>query len=432
MFYLKLITAWTWFFLLLLSYYILKPLRDGEGSILANQLDRWYLATFIFIVLVMMIYARLVARLSISILIFVVYQFFAACLLGFALIVMTHHTMPTWCVGAFFVWVGVFNVCSVALFWSVLTDLFSKDEAKAWFGVIAGAGSLGAIAGSYATMQLISLLGQDGLLFASFAILQLGFVCGWLFVHFDRMAVAKSVVEIASTSDEDATNATADVSANKNSFKEPEKISLWRGMQRVISHPFLLLICLYILFAKFSATYIYNNLQLAMKTGVEEASRRTELFAQMNLMTQVGSGLFQYVFVGLLIAAIGLRATLIVPSLVIVALFGVFSWQSSLMIMMAAQVIQQIVGYGIVSPTQNMLFTVVPREDKYVAKGFIDTFVFRLGDVVSSKLSTMLATMPISFSSISMALIPCLGIWVWISSRLGGEFQKKESSGHIE
>lgn len=424
----KLVIAWSWFFVLLLSYYILKPLRDGTASILSDQLDFWYLTTFIFIILTMTIYSQLVGRLSPFGLTCVVYQFFAACIMAFAALVSNKSSLPTWCIGPFFVWVSVFNVCSVALFWSIVTDICSKSEAKQWFGILAGAGSLGAIVGSFLTWIFGKHLGQSGLLFVSFIGLECNFLLSWLFLHRYRSPVN---VPLHPESSVDPTklkslNATSITEAQHSDEPLPPT-SLWKGFLRVWSSPYLLGICLFVLFGKFVATFIYNNLQVLMEAQIATSAERTDVFAQMNLVVQIASAIFQYLIVAWLIQHFGLRKVLVIPSVAIIGVFVAIYFNASLNTLIAAQIIQQVIGYGLVGPSQNILFTIVPRQDKYVAKGFIDTFVFRLSDFLSSKASSLLRWTQFELSTISIALIPVLIAWVWTSIRLGKQFENGDA-----
>lgn len=420
----KLLIAWSWFFVLLLSYYILKPLRDGTASILSKHLDFWYLTTFILIIITMAIYSRLVGKLSPFGLSCVVYQFFAACILVFTAIVSNESNLPVWCVGPFFVWVSIFNVCSVALFWSIVTDICSKNEAKQWFGLLAGAGSMGAIVGSLVTWKFGKPLGQSGLLLIAFVGLECNFLLSWFFLrgNWNRPSLESQLPPSTAL-------------ATKKRVQQPSldcneetllPTSLWQGFLRVWKSPYLFGICLFVLFGKFAATFIYNNLQGAMEVQIPSTAGRLEVFAQMNLVVQIASAVFQYLIVAWLIQLIGLKKVLVLPSLAIIGVFAAMCFHDSLNTLIAAQVIQQVVGYGLVGPSQNILFTIVPRQDKYVAKGFIDTFVFRFSDFLSSKATSFLRSTQFELSTISLALIPVLIAWVWTSLRIGKKFEETE------
>jgi AAA family ATP:ADP antiporter len=99
-----------------------------------------------------------------------------------------------------------------------------------------------------------------------------------------------------------------------------------------------------------------------------------------------------------------------------------------------AQVIQQIVGYGLMTPAQHVLFTVVPREDKFQAKGFIDTVIFRFSDVAASNVTRWMGLLHQSLSRLAIALIPLMLLWLLLAVWLGREHRRRtaalENPGH--
>src|SRR6185503_10250405 len=143
----RLLVSWTWFFLVLFSYYVLKPVRDALATE-TRLFGPLYLATFLAVCAALPMYWWLVGRTTRRQLVFGVYQFFVACLIAFAVLLTRGHGDAPWLRNAFFVWVSVFNLYVVAVFWSVMADLFSADEGKAWFGMMAAAGTTGSITAS--------------------------------------------------------------------------------------------------------------------------------------------------------------------------------------------------------------------------------------------------------------------------------------------
>ena len=121
------------------------------------------------------------------------------------------------------------------------------------------------------------------------------------------------------------------------------------------------MICAFTAIGKFAATFVYNNFQhvLALEgLGVEE---RTELFSAMNFYSQSGTLAFQAVLAAALMRLAGVGATLAMACGVIVGLFAWLSVDAGLWPLMVAKVVQEIVGYGLLVPAQQVLFTVVSR-----------------------------------------------------------------------
>jgi AAA family ATP:ADP antiporter len=199
-------------------------------------------------------------------------------------------------------------------------------------------------------------------------------------------------------------------------------------MARVASSRYLLALCGYVLIGKFAATFIYNNLQLSLKASEITAEIRTSWFAQMNLVTQVGSMVIQGLVVAWLFRWIGVRGVLAIPCATVLALLFALTIDPGLGVLIAAQVIQQIVGYGLMTPGQNVLFTVLSRQDRYVSKGFIDTVVFRFSDVLAAQLCTQLISTGTKLPLLAAGIIPLMFVWCFLGVRLGKEYDRRSET----
>src|SRR3954467_3503735 len=180
----RLFVSWTWFFLVLFSYYALKPVRDALATE-TRLFGPLYLATFLTVCAALPLYWRILARTTRWQLVFGVYQFFVACLVAFAVLLAHGHADAAWLRSAFFVWVSVFNLYVVAVFWSVMADLFSAEEGKTWFGAIAAAGTVGSIAASLAGGLVAKHFGLAWLMVVAIAALELSIVMAWLALRSD-------------------------------------------------------------------------------------------------------------------------------------------------------------------------------------------------------------------------------------------------------
>jgi AAA family ATP:ADP antiporter len=140
-------------FLILMAYYVLKPVREAlvlsEGSAeLKSYLSAGQVAV---LAVVVPLYGRLVARFPRMRLINVVTLFFAACPIVFYLLARAHVPLGI----IFFVWIGVFSLMIVAQFWSFANDIYTKDQGERLFAIVGFGASLGAVAGARIADQLI-------------------------------------------------------------------------------------------------------------------------------------------------------------------------------------------------------------------------------------------------------------------------------------
>ncbi|HBV62066.1 MAG TPA: MFS transporter, partial [Rhodopirellula sp.] len=155
--------ATAWLFFLLLGYFVIRPVRETLGSLVAaDDLKHLFYASFLTMLAAVPAYGGLVNSLSRRWLVRVVYQAFALCLVGFWVFLRSEsEVVQSWAAWILFVWISFFGVFATTVFWSVLADLFSSRQAKRLFGFIAAGGTVGALGGALLTSQLGLLLTEE-------------------------------------------------------------------------------------------------------------------------------------------------------------------------------------------------------------------------------------------------------------------------------
>jgi AAA family ATP:ADP antiporter len=139
--------AAAYFFMLLAGYYVLRPLRDQMGIAGGVKTLPWmFMATFLSLLIMQPVYGALVKKLPRRLFITIVYQFFVANLALFWLL-LRFDVATLWVARVFFVWVSVFSLFTVAVFWSLMADLFTSQQGKRLFGSIGAGGTAGALLG---------------------------------------------------------------------------------------------------------------------------------------------------------------------------------------------------------------------------------------------------------------------------------------------
>jgi ATP:ADP antiporter, AAA family len=404
----RLLVSWTWFFLVLFSYYVLKPVRDALATD-TRLFGPLYLATFLTVCAALPLYWRIVARTTRQQLVFGVYQFFVACLVAFVVLLARGHGDAAWLRSAFFVWVSVFNLYVVAVFWSVMADLFSAEEGKTWFGAIAAAGTVGSIVASLVGGLIAKHFGIAWLMVVAIAALELSIAMAWLALRSEPRGRSTSSSSTVPPSSAPASSG-----------------SLLAGLRTVLSSRYLLMICAFTAIGKFSATFVYNNFQHSLRAEGLSVAERTELFSAMNFYSQTGTLAFQAILAAALMRLAGVGATLAAACAVIVGLFAWLSVDAGLWPLMVAKVVQEIVAYGLLVPAQQVLFTVVSGAEKYESKAFVDTVVFRGSDVAAANLCDALARF--SVSAAALAILPLTGAWMALGAWLGREQAARSQS----
>ena len=83
------------------------------------------------------------------------------------------------------------------------------------------------------------------------------------------------------------------------------------------------------------------------------------------------------------------------------------------------QVLRRAAQYGITGPAREMLFTVVPREDKYKTKNLIDTVISRGGDALSGWAFAGLSALGLGMAGVSLVALPLAALWIALAVYLG-------------
>jgi len=301
---------------------------------------------------------------------------------------------------AFFVWISVFNLFVVSVFWSFMVDLYSNEQGKRLFGLIAAGGSAGAIAGPALTAALAVPLGIANLLLVSVLFLSAAVACIHRLLAWDTQPGARLGAEPAGTG-----------SAIGG--------SIWGGIRTVLTSGYLLGACLYIVLFSLLFTFLYFEQARIMATDFDSGAERTRVFALVDLAVNVLALLLQALLTGRLLAWLGVAGTLaLLPAVAVVGfvLVGAFP---TLAVIIAFQIVRRAGEYAVAKPARELLFSVLDRERKYKAKNFIDTVVFRGGDAMSGWLLTGLKVLGLGFAALTAAAVPVALAWLATSWLLG-------------
>jgi AAA family ATP:ADP antiporter len=395
-----LLVAFAWFFALLLGYYVLRPIRE-EMAIRAGvaKLHWLFTATFAAMLLAVPLYSALVARVPRRRAVPWVYRFFLLHLLVFWALVRW-EVAPAWTARAFYVWVSVYNLFVVSVFWSVLADLFTSAQGKRLFGFVAAGGSAGALLGSAVVAGLVGRLGIAGLLLVSAAFLEASARCA--------AGLARQAPPAAGAGDP----------AREGG---PLGGSAFAGFAAVARSPYLLAIAAQFVLFSLGSTFLYFNLARTVAGAFPDPATRAALFAQVDLAVNVAALATQSLATGRIVATIGLAGALVLVPALTAAGFALAALAPGPWTFGAFQVIRRAAHFAVDRPAREVLFTVVPREDKYKAKAFVDTFVYRGGDTASGWLHAALAAGGLALSGLSLAAVPFAmlsgGVALWLARR---------------
>lgn len=400
------------FFCVLTALMVVRPAREALGMQRGIEAIRWlFIGTVIVTLAVNPIFAWLVSRCRRFVFITVTYLFFAAGLLGFyALLVFAPAAVGSRTGQVFYVWFSVFNLFATMLFWALMADRFSLEQSKRLFGAIAVGGTLGAIFGPWLASVLAKPLGAPALLLMSAAFLTVAIGAAWWVTRLgsDRR------INAADTAHDGTPHSESVIGGNA-----------WEGFRSVLRSPYLLGICGYVLILAVMVTLVYfTRLQMVAALS-PDVDTRTATFAQIDMISQVATLVLQALVTGHLMKRLGVAVTLtLLPVTVALGFIGL-ALVGTLAALIAFEATFRAVQRGIMRPARETLFTVVPRADRYKAKAFIDTFVYRTGDVVGAQTEGLLGRLGMGLAALASFAAPLAVVWMALGIGLGYAQRKR-------
>ncbi len=402
--------AWSWLyvFALFLAYYVLRPIRDELGVAGGVRNLPWlFTGTLVAMLAVNPLFALAVRRWPRERFIAVTYRFFMLNLLAFmALLWMATPEQHVWIGRAFFIWVSVFNLFVVSVFWSFVVDVFDAGQGKRLFGFLAAGATVGGLAGSALTSGLVEHVGQTWLLLASILLLEVAVFAT------RRLSQISDAFQRSVQGDDDPHRAVGG--------------GIFAGLTHTFRSPYLLGIAFFILFYSVTSTILYFQQAQIAEANFPDRAARTAFFANIDLWVNVFTLAIQLFLTGRVMGWLGVALTLSILPLVSIAGFASLAAMPTVAVFVAVQVCRRVSNFALARPTREVLFTVVPREDRYKAKNFIDTVVYRGGDQVGSWAYAGLLAIGFTLTGIAWIAVPLSALWLGLSYWLGRRQERAE------
>ncbi|MEF3080733.1 MFS transporter [Luteimonas sp. SMYT11W] len=408
------LVAGLFFFCILTALMMLRPARDALGMERGLDSVRWlFIGTAVVTLLVNPVFGWLVARLRRLHFISATYAFFALSLVGFwALLVFAPGAVGARSGQVFYVWFSVFNLFVTMVFWALLADRFSSDQGKRLFALIAVGGTLGAIFGPWLAARLAEPLGTPALLLVAAGFLAASIVLAWW------------LVRLRSDGPRDAP------------MQDPEAVriggSALAGIRAVFASRYLMGIAGYVVIMTIVATFIYFTRLQMVAAAETDLDARTGLLGNIDMWTQVAVLVLQVTLTGHIIRRLGLAFALaLLPIAMAVGFIGLAIY-GSFLVLILLEATNRAIQRGLTRPARETLFTVVGREDKYKAKAFIDTFVYRVGDVVGAQTEGVLGRLGLALGGLVSVVVPLALVWAALGIWLGRAQQRQADAESLQ
>ncbi|HUE95980.1 MAG TPA: MFS transporter [Longimicrobiaceae bacterium] len=401
------LAAALFFFCILTALMVVRPAREALGVEQGIDTVRWlFIGTALVTLSVNPVFGWMVSRFPRLKFISATYIFFAVSLAVFyGLLVFAPEAVGNTSGRVFYVWFSVFNLFVTMVFWALMVDRFSLEQSKRLFGVIAVGGTLGAIFGPWLASMLAQPFGTHSLLLVAVGFLFAAVGMAWVVAKLQPERARPQALD-----DPEAPPAVDDRSVIGG--------SAWEGFRAAVRSPYLLGISFYVLILAVIATFMYfTRLQMVAAVG-DDMDLQTTLFARIDLYTQIATLVLQAVVAGHILKRLGVSVALAMLPITVALGFIGLALVASFTLFVIFDATFRAIQRAIMRPGRETLFTVVSREDKYKSKAFIDTFVYRTGDVVGAQTEGALIGLGMGVAALTAVAVPLgigwavLGVWL--------------------
>ena len=396
-------------FILMASYYILRPVRDAMASDWSDsEVSFLWNINFFVSAGIVSLYGFAVSRARLRNVIPAMYGFFAVTFVAFffGISLVSDRVLVD---KAFYLWVSVFALFHVSVFWTFMADTFNPNQAKRLFAIIGAGASAGALVGPAIPALFAGVLGTDTLMLIASASLMLVIPLVFYIYHLKETELGN-------------TDLKADTS------KATIGGSWWQGFQSFITNPYLLGIGVFILLYVFIGSFVYFE----QKNLLAEFSRpeRTQILGSVDWLVNVVTFGMAFFLTGRIVAKVGMPVALALMPFLVAGGLLILAFAPMLTVLLALQVFRRGGNYGLTRPAREMLYTRVTQEERFKAKPVIDIVVYRGGDAVSGTLFALLTDgIGLGLAAVAVVGSAIAAAWGGVGLWLGRQFDTKKNKG---
>ena len=392
---------------LMSAYYILRPVRDAMASDWTDAEVSWlWTLNFFISTAIVALYGVMVSKFRFRLLVPTMYGIFAISFIIFYALgsVFEDRTVID---KSFYVWVSVFSLFHISVFWTFMSELFSKEQSGRLFGIIAVGASVGGLIGPSITAFFSVSLGTDNLMLVASIML---------------LIPIPIIFYLQSLKSKELNNEVLDIPISNQSIGG----NPLSGFKMFFSNPYLLSIGLFIFLYTGISSFVYFELKNLLSDF--SRSERSVIWAQMDLAVNIlaiSTGLFA---TGRIVTKFGMPATIaMVPIIICIGLL-VLAISPLLGVVMILQIIRRAGNYAVTRPAREMLFTLVNQETRFKAKPVIDIVAYRGGDMLTAWLFTGLTQgLGLGLAAVAAVGAGIASLWALVGIYLGKWFERDET-----
>ena len=392
--------AGIFFFFVLSSWYVLRPVRNEMAVSNVENLPLLLAVGALAMLLVNPIYSRLASKTNLRKLLIYCYSFFILNLLGFLFAwKVLDLDGVVWLGRAFYIWCNIYSFFVVSIFWVVIINVFRTSKTRNFYGVIMAGGSIGALVGSEISKRFANSFTDSGLEFFSISAITLlfaGLCAGLLLINYTN-------------------------SKQNQESTQPLGGASFDGIKNAITKQDIRSIAIYVwLFTGLMTVHWMTAISI-IDAWSSDSVERIALFGQMEQMVTILTLPTQLLLTSIIINFLGVGRILFLYGIAFLIVFSVYAISPTISIVIFATVFLRLFEYAINKPTREIVFSYLKQNDRYKSSVFIDTFCTRLGDLSGSLFISLGNLIGVSFSLIPLFAIPITGIFSYFGLKIAKE-----------
>jgi len=387
------------FFLVLSSWYVLRPVRNEMAVANVDDLPYLLAAGAIAMLLINPIYSWVVSKTNLRKIVIYCYSFLIVNLLIF---LSTWKFLgigdSVWVGRIFYVWCNVYSFFVVSIFWVVIINIFRNSKTRSFYGVIMAGGSLGAIFGSEISKRFSNSFEVYGLEFFTLSAAILLFFAMLLAMNITRSKMNEKILDKNSVG-----GGSLDSIKNSIQSEEIRNIAAYVWMWTCLM------------------TIQWITAINIIEEWSSDSQQRISFFATIEQIVSPLTLLIQLFLTNIIIRKVGIKNIMILYGFLFLIAYLFYGFFPSIVAVAIVTVFLRVFEYGFNKPTREIIYSTLKQNDRYKSSVLIDTFVSRFGDLTGSALIKLAGFTTITFNSLPLMALPIAGYLSFLGMRISKE-----------
>ncbi len=387
------------FFLVLSSWYVLRPVRNEMAVANVDDLPYLLASGAIAMLLINPIYSWVVSKTNLRKIVIYCYSFLIVNLLIF---LSTWKFLgigdSVWVGRVFYVWCNVYSFFVVSIFWVVIINIFRNSKTRSFYGVIMAGGSLGAIFGSEISKRFSNSFDEYGLEFFTLSAAILLFFAMLLAMNITRSKMNDKILDKNSVG-----GGSLDSIKNSIQSEEIRNIAAYVWMWTCLM------------------TIQWITAINIIEEWSSDSQQRISFFATIEQIVSPLTLLIQLFLTNIIIRKVGIKNIMILYGFLFLIAYLLYGFFPSIVAVATVTVFLRVFEYGFNKPTREIIYSTLKQNDRYKSSVLIDTFVSRFGDLTGSALIKLAGFTTITFNSLPLMALPIAGYLSFLGMRISKE-----------